>query len=285
MYLRNTALLRYLRLGTYRIPVLNQADGYGEFMTTLLMLFACLNFFEPGRRLSFFTRRAHMRILPPVMTTNGQPRRASLKDMIQAQVKLSDVVRLFGIFIEERGENKKARCPFHADGKEKTPSMSINDKDGKFHCFSCKESGDLIEFVRKHEELTFKEALGFLAENFGVEGEVQDSYRKRLQSPVEDGLIRVHEAATNAYCEALRQQAAAPCAHLLRERGVTHQAASRFRLGFSPGGKWLTTKLVDQGYSRAQLLAAGLSVSYKADGQLYDRWCRRANPTQPIAGH
>ena len=68
--------------------------------------------------------------------------------------------------LEQKGSRTWACCPFH---NEKTPSFSISNEDGIYHCFGCKESGDVIKFVQKMENLDFMDAVKFLADKVGMQ--------------------------------------------------------------------------------------------------------------------
>lgn len=249
---------------------------------TLWMLCACVNA-AGWRRAAHAARLAApplaARARPPAMCRAASSQ--SLSARIREQVKLSEVARSLGVHVEERGGKTMARCPFHGDGNERTPSMSISDDRNSFYCFACHEKGTVIDFVMMHESLDYGGALSYFADEFGIEGDNERlNYRharKTQISSAESDLVALHEAAAEAYCSALTRAAATPCANFLRERGVSHQAVSQFRLGFSPGGKWLTSKMLEQGFSASQLQSCGLSVPDMTNGELRDRWQRAAH--------
>ena len=100
------------------------------------------------------------------MDSMGSGITESTIDAIKVRTVLSELIESYGIEVRRSGIGaKKACCPFH---KEKTPSFSINDDKGYYHCFGCGESGDAIKFVQKMEGLTFVEAVKKLAGRCGV---------------------------------------------------------------------------------------------------------------------
>lgn len=100
------------------------------------------------------------------MDSMGSGITESTIDAIKVRTVLSGLIESYGIEVRRSGIGaKKACCPFH---KEKTPSFSINDDKGYYHCFGCGESGDAIKFVQKMEGLTFVEAVKKLAGRCGV---------------------------------------------------------------------------------------------------------------------
>ena len=87
---------------------------------------------------------------------------------IKARLTMSEVVQSY-IPVVTRSGRSWAKCPFHGNGNERTPSFAINDKDGFYHCFGCGESGDMFTFVEKMDHVGFAEAVEILARKAGVE--------------------------------------------------------------------------------------------------------------------
>ena len=81
---------------------------------------------------------------------------------------MSEVVQSYIPVVTRSGRNW-AKCPFHGNGNERTPSFAINDKEGFYHCFGCGESGDMFTFVEKMDHVSFSEAVEILAKKAGVE--------------------------------------------------------------------------------------------------------------------
>ena len=82
--------------------------------------------------------------------------------------KLSQVIADRGVEVQLHGNSIKARCPFHGNGNERTPSLSINDEKGVYHCFSCEASGNIVGFIEDFEGVSKSEALDLLAREYGL---------------------------------------------------------------------------------------------------------------------
>ncbi len=156
------------------------------------------------------------------------------------------------------GGSLKGLCPFH---DEKTPSFNVTPARGLWYCFSCADGGDVIKFVEKIDNLSFREAVERLAARAGFEltyeqgGSVpgaEQSQRRRL--------LAAHQAAAEFYAERLRTPPAAAAREFLSERGFGLADAEHFGAGYAPA-EWeaLTRHLRGRGYTDAELLLAGLA--------------------------
>jgi len=119
-----------------------------------------------------------------------------------------DFVRLAARYcqLKKRGKNYWALCPFH---KEKTPSFSIDAENGLYHCFGCKEGGNVFSFLQKMEGVSFGEAVRLLAAEAGID---VTSYEGR-GAPDEDervSLREAHELATTFYQKCLEKARGGP---------------------------------------------------------------------------
>jgi DNA primase len=181
--------------------------------------------------------------------------RANLAEVV------SDVVAL-----KRRGRSAVGLCPFHA---EKTPSFTVSEERGFFHCFGCGEHGDVFTFVMKTQSVTFPEAVEAVAARFGI-----PLPREAVAGPrsATAPLVAAHAVAAAFYRAAFRGPQGARARTYLAERGVGDAVIERFALGYAPGsGDALVKHLATQGVRREDALAAGL-VARRADGGLYDRF-------------
>jgi DNA primase len=189
-------------------------------------------------------------------------------DELRARINLSDVVGR-RVRLIRRGHEHSGLCPFH---NEKTPSFTLNDDKGFFHCFGCGAHGDVIGFVMKTENLSFPEAVERLADEAGLaipKSAPEDAARAK----VELSLFAVTEAAGKWFQERLR----APDGRIAREylagRGVDAQTIARFRLGFAPDGRGaLKSALAAQGFPESLMITAGLLVVPEDGRPAYDRF-------------
>jgi DNA primase len=189
------------------------------------------------------------------------------KDTISLVRDRTDIVAVVSESVptlKKRGKRFLGLCPFH---QEKTPSFHVNPDNGVYHCFGCKESGDVYRFLERVEGYTFIEAVKALAERAGIpileeRGNLpSDSDRLKKER---EALYGVMQMAAGWYEEQLRghPQREYPIAELSR-RGLepTSEAVQAFRLGYAPSG-WdgLASFLKKQGVSPAVAETVGLLV-------------------------
>jgi len=151
------------------------------------------------------------------------------------------------------------RCPFH---DERTPSFHVDPSAKVYKCFGCGEGGGLFQFVQKVENLSFPEAVEWLADRYGVEVEREDlspADRDRIDRTKRvDGLLDDVASFYERYLE--RAEEAQAARDYLAERGVSAESVARFRLGFAPSDWDRVARAAQQkGYEPALLLDAGVS--------------------------
>jgi DNA primase len=184
--------------------------------------------------------------------------------------------------LKKRGRRFLGLCPFH---KEKTPSFNVNPDSGLYHCFGCKESGDVFTFLQRVEGYTFHEAVRALAERAGIPIEEERGAGPHATSEAErhkrdrDALYGVMHMAASWYEEQLRQHPQRKDAlGELARRGLDAEAevVQAFRLGYAPSA-WdgLTSFLKRQGVSPAVAESVGLLVPRSGGGGYYDRFRHR----------
>jgi DNA primase len=179
--------------------------------------------------------------------------RASITDVV------SDVVAL-----KRRGRSATGLCPFHT---EKTPSFTVSEERGFFHCFGCGEHGDVFSFVMRTQSLAFPEAVRTVAERFGLPVPTEVSGPRQRSEP----LVGVNQAAAAFYRSQLAGPAGAKARPYLAERGITAASIERYGLGFAPGGgDVLVRHLHASALSIDDAATAGL-VGRRTDGRPYDR--------------
>jgi len=185
---------------------------------------------------------------------------ARLKDSsVEAVKAAADFVDVVSARTQLRksGGRYTGRCPFH---EERTPSFTVNPVDKLYYCFGCGAKGDLITFVRETEGLDFVGAVEWLGERFRVPLEYeestpqQDALRKRRQR-----LYALLDQAAAFYERTLwESQAGGMARDYLKGRGFGEEIAREFRLGLALAGDRLTRGALEKGFTREELLAAGL---------------------------
>lgn len=191
-------------------------------------------------------------------------------DRLRAQVTISEVVGR-RVALKRKGREYEGLCPFH---NEKTPSFTVNDQKGFYHCFGCGAHGDAIRFLTESEGMGYVEAVERLAGEVGLPipqlTEQQREVARRFGS-----LQEVMEAACQWYEAQLRKHK--PVQDYLKSRGLTGATAKHFRLGFAPESRdGLKTHLMGQGVSERQLEEVGLIIRPQGGGASYDRFRARA---------
>lgn len=180
----------------------------------------------------------------------------------------SDIVEVISRYIplKKAGANYRALCPFH---EEKTPSFNVNPARQIFHCFGCGEGGNVITFVMKHESVSFPESVRLLADQCGVEIKTTQSKAEGAK----ESIYKAMEAGTVFYQKRLKAEGPTSAVKdYLKERGVTKELATIFRLGWAPD-EWevLTGHLLKSGFDQKTLESAGLAKP-SSKGNLIDRF-------------
>ena len=183
---------------------------------------------------------------------------------LRQRVPLSDVVGR-RVKLLRKGRRHSGLCPFHA---EKTPSFSVVDDDGFYHCFGCGAHGDAISFLRETEGLEFLEAVERLAEMAGLtvpRSAPQDPAASRQRKTALDIL----EETALFFEAALRREGGRNATRYLKQRGLNSTIVKTYRIGYSPRNG-LRAALKSKGFSDDDMLAAGVAGKSDRDGSLYD---------------
>jgi DNA primase len=183
---------------------------------------------------------------------------------LRQRVPLSDVVGR-RVKLVRKGRRHSGLCPFHA---EKTPSFSVVDDDGFYHCFGCGVHGDAISFLREMDGLEFMEAVERLAEMAGLavpRTVPQDPAASRQRKAALDIL----EETTLFFEAALRRDDGRDATRYLKQRGLDSAIVKTYRIGYSPR-MGLRAALKDKGFSDEDMLVAGVIRKSDRDGSLYD---------------
>ena len=191
-------------------------------------------------------------------------------DELIARSDIVDVVSGY-VALQRKGGNLFGLCPFH---NEKTPSFSVSPDKQIYHCFGCKKGGGVINFIMEIENLTFPEAVRFLAKRANLPVPEDDGPRDgadRLRRRV----LELNRDAARWYYDLLCSPEGAAVQAYLDKRRIRRGIAVRFGMGASPD-RWdgLLTAMTRRGYTKEELLAAGLVVNGK-NGRLYDKFRNR----------
>src|SRR5690554_345069 len=191
---------------------------------------------------------------------------------IQDAAQIVDVVSDF-VTLRKRGVNYVGLCPFHDD---RTPSFSVSPAKHICKCFACGEGGTPIHFVMKHEQLTYYEALKYLARKYNIEV-IEKEYtdeEKQAQSDRESMFI-LNEYARDYFVKILHSHPEGKAVGLsyFRERGFRDDIIKKFQLGYSLEQRdALSVEARKVGYRDEYLLKTGLSTGGEQGRPLYDRF-------------
>jgi DNA primase len=148
-------------------------------------------------------------------------------------------------------------CPFH---KEKTGSFSVHAARQFYHCFGCGESGDVFKFIQKIENVTFPEAVRFIAQKLGIPLPRIEfaSPQEAREFKIRGALLDAHEAACSWFQEQLRKPDASLAREYLSSRGLNEKVISEFRIGFAPDTGFALRVFLRGKFSDDALEASGL---------------------------
>lgn len=195
----------------------------------------------------------------------------SFLDEIRARLPVSQVVSR-KVPLKRRGREYVGLSPFN---KEKTPSFTVNDQKGFYHCFSSSKHGDVFTFVMETEGLSFPEAVERLAGEAGLPMPKPDPHFERAAKE-RLGVLDALEAAAKLFEEELRATAGREALAYAERRGLSPDTLREFRIGFAPGGRdALKSTLLQKGFTESQLLDAGLLIKPDDGRASYDRFRHR----------
>lgn len=183
-------------------------------------------------------------------------------DEIRARVALAGVIGR-RVKLTRRGREHVGLCPFH---NEKTPSFTVSDDKGFFHCFGCGEHGDVISFVTRTEGLSFPEAVERLAGEAGLPMP-RETPEARIAARRRAGLIEVLEVVASWFEAQLAGPTGAPARDYLTARGLRQETVNSFRLGFAPDRRGaLREAMHAKGIDDEHLIEAGLIKQAEGGG-------------------
>lgn len=195
-------------------------------------------------------------------------------ERIKDASNIVDVVSEF-VTLRKSGSNYKGLCPFH---NEKTPSFYVSPARGTCHCFGCGKGGNAVSFIMEHEQMTYPEALRWLAHKYNIEikeRELTDD-EKREQSERESMFI-INEWVSNYFEDILHNNVdgVAIGMQYFRTRGFRDDVIRKFKLGYDLADRLALARAAKQkGYQDEYLLKTG--VCYRNDrGELIDRYSGR----------
>ena len=193
----------------------------------------------------------------------------SFLDELTARCDIVDVVGSY-VQLKRKGANLFGLCPFHS---EKSGSFSVSPDKQIYYCFGCKKGGGVVNFIMEEENLTFSDAVRFLAKRAGMEVPEEEGDREAGRRRAR--LLQLNRDAAMFYHQLLWQADGQAVRDYLDRRQIRKATAVNFGMGASPDA-WdtLLTAMTKKGYTKSELLTAGLAVQGK-NGGLYDKFRNR----------
>mgnify|MGYP000476026571 FL=1 len=185
-------------------------------------------------------------------------------DRLLSSINIVDVIGR-RLTLERKGGAYWAKCPFHGSGEERTASFKVYEETGTYHCFGCKESGNAVHFLRKHDGLDFLEAVETLATQVGMEIPKQEA-------PVDtSNATKINNRASQVFYEQLKSDLGKKTIKYLKERGISGETAKFFQLGYSSNKKPTLYENLKNEFKEIDLDESGL-FGKNDDGEYYDRF-------------
>ena len=186
-------------------------------------------------------------------------------DELRARISLSSVISRT-TRLTKAGHEFKACCPFH---NEKSPSFTVNDQKGFYHCFGCGAHGDVIRWMTDQRGLSFMDAVKELASEAGMEVPAPDP-RAAKEAEKRDSLHDVMAAAQAWFVDRLASGEGEKARAYLATRGFNARTVERFGFGYAPEGRQELKAALSR-FPEAMLIEAGLRIAVD-DKEPYDRF-------------
>lgn len=185
---------------------------------------------------------------------------------LRSRVDIVSVVEQYVTLKKSSASSYVGLCPFH---NEKTPSFHVNADRQYFHCFGCNAGGDVITFVMKMQNMSFSDAVAYLAESVGMKVPTRDTFDSEI-TQLRKTVLEINKKAARYYHERLFSPEGKKALDYMYGRGYTRNTLIRWGVGYAPAG-WdnVYVRLRDMGYTDEQLKAAQLVTAPKKEGARY----------------
>ena len=193
-------------------------------------------------------------------------------------MEAANIVEVVSEFVTLRksGSNYKGLCPFH---NERTPSFVVSPARNTCHCFGCGQGGNPVNFIMEHEQMTYPEALRWLANKYHIEiRERERTDEEREADNKRESMFIVNEWVAKYFEDLLHNNADGQAIGMqyFRSRGIRDDIIKKFRLGYDlANGYALPQAAVNSGYKEEYLLSTGICYKREKDGKIIDRYAGR----------
>ncbi|MBP8944667.1 MAG: DNA primase [Paludibacteraceae bacterium] len=184
---------------------------------------------------------------------------ATIDRIIQA-APIQEVISEY-VTLKRRGVNLIGLCPFH---NEKTPSFTVSPSKGIFKCFGCNKGGNVVHFIMEHEQMTYYEALKFLAKKYNIEVQEKELTPEEIEAHNErESLLLVNDFANKYFINILHYHNEGRTVGLsyFQERGFREDIIQKFQLGYCLDSRdAFTQAALKEGYKKEFLIKTGLTI-------------------------
>ncbi len=205
-------------------------------------------------------------------------------EQIMDAAKIEEVVSDF-VALRRRGVNLIGLCPFH---NEKTPSFTVSPAKNLYKCFGCGKGGKPVHFIMEHEQLSYPDALRWLAKKYHIEIKERElTNEERQAQSLRESMLVINQYAQQFFVDTLSatQEGEAIGMNYFRRRGLRDETIKKFGLGYSPEKRdTFASTALKAGYNAELIAKTGVCYSTE-DGRLIDRfWGRVTFPVHTISG-
>jgi len=187
---------------------------------------------------------------------------------IQRKINIVDIIRDY-IPLTQRGKNFFGVCPFHDDHN---PSMSVSNEKQMYKCFVCGAAGNVFNFVKDYEKISYYEAVKKVADKVGISVNIDTSIKKQENS-IYSKQYEIYEISNKLYQNNLNTTLGKNARNYLKDRQITDEMIKHFQIGLSLNDNNLTKLLSNKGYDDDLLVRSGISV--KREGKIFDIYRNR----------
>ena len=191
-------------------------------------------------------------------------------DEIKNKNDIVDIISEY-VNLKRSGRSFFGLCPFH---KEKSPSFAVSPDKQIFHCFGCNVGGDVIHFISKIENITFREAIELLASRSNIELPILDNSEDGRLTKQKEIIYKINEQTANFYHQNLYLPTAKQAQEYVKKRHLDNKTLTNFLIGYSGKFDELYKYLKSKGFSNEEILLSDL-VNRNPDGKYIDRFRNR----------
>lgn len=191
-------------------------------------------------------------------------------DEIRNNNNIVDVISQY-VVLKKKGRNYFGLCPFH---NEKSPSFCVSQERQIFNCFGCHTGGDVISFVKKIDNISYKEAIESLAERAGITLPTLNNSRDSETEYLKSRVYNINEIAAKYFHETLYKPESKLAQEYVKKRKLDNKTLKAFMIGYAPHNSNLYKILKENGFKDEEILASSL-VGRNDNGTYYDKFKNR----------